>query len=140
MIIQFSARKKNDCLLSEALPTDAICLKSTCRLFSKCCDRNLCNNAEAFKLMALAVYSNPQDKNLKNSYSRYTNTKCDVSVKDKSIAKNQPCIVAAGNNISTTMKTIADTTKNNSEITRLKYSNFYYLILSYFIKVYTVNS
>jgi hypothetical protein len=94
MVIHFTTTNKNNCHLSESLyKKDVICLKSSCKLLSRCCNTNLCNTVENFNLTVLAVYSNPMYNKFTNSYTQYSNTKCRIAAKSKNVNKNQPCIV-----------------------------------------------
>jgi hypothetical protein len=97
--LKFSAVKNEYCLAAQQQKNaDIMCLESSCKKIIMCCNEtNYCNTPERFKLTGVVAYSDKKDHNLKNSYSKYTNSKCQLTPKALTETRYQECVLATYN-------------------------------------------
>ena len=96
--LKFSSIKKEHCIAAKAQKNkDIVCANSNCKKILMCCETSFCNIPENYKLLGVAAYSDKTDKNLKNSYNKYTDSECLLTSQALTETRYQECILASYN-------------------------------------------
>jgi hypothetical protein len=92
--LMFSGVKKTNCAVAKQQQNpDIVCLESSCKKITLCCnEKNYCNTPERFNLLGLVAYTHKNNENFNNSYTKYTDSRCQLTKKALDDTRYQECV------------------------------------------------